>query len=457
MTADRQDALSVIRGGVRAAESFAIDDCATMAFMKSRNRSRWSTLNHLLPNVAPLKRSGDFRLLYFGQLISVFGSSVTYVVLPIQMYHLTQSTVMVGLISVAEFIPLLLVAFFSGALADRFNRRRILIGCDSLMIVGLGMLMVNALLPHPHVQPLFAAAALLAALNAVHRPASQAMTPQLVLPEEMTAVGALDSIRGNAAFIAGPGLAGWIAMTFGAAVAFGVDAVTYLCSIGALLAMRRKDFRGGEEGGLSLHALAEGWRYALKRKDLLGTYLVDMNAVFFGMPNALFPAFGNVFGAQNVGWLYSAAPLGALVLSLTSGWASRIGRHGMAIAVAASLWGVAIVGFGLSTNLWMALMFLALAGAADMVSGIFRMTIWNQTIPARLRGRTAAIEMVSYTSGPYLGNAEAGFAARLLGLSRSVAAGGALCVIGSVLITWALPEFRRYRVSPPESVASVGS
>jgi MFS family permease len=425
--------------------------------MNLRNRSKWGALHRLFPNVSPLTRSVDFRLLYFGQMISAFGSSVTYVVLPVQMYHLTQSTVMVGLISVAEFVPLLLVAFFSGALADRFNRRRILIGCDSLMIVAIAMLMVNALLPHPHVQPLFAAAALLAALNAIHRPASEAMTPQLVLPEEMTAVGALNSIRGSAAFIAGPGLAGWIAVTFGAAAAFGVDAVTYLGSIGALLAMRQKEFRGGEEGGLSWHALAEGWRYAWQRRDLLGTYLVDINAMFFGIPNALFPAFGSVFGARNVGWLYSAAPLGALLLSLTSGWTTRIRRHGMAIAVAASLWGLAIVGFGLSTNLWVALTFLALAGAADMVSGIFRMTIWNQTIPARLRGRTAAIEMVSYMTGPYLGNAEAGFAARLLGLGRSVVAGGALCIVGSVLITWALPEFRKYRVPPPESVASAGS
>jgi len=315
--------------------------------MKLRNVSKWTALNHLLPDVSPLKRSGDFRLLYFGQMISAFGSSVTYVVLPVQMYQLTRSTVMVGLISVAEFVPLLLVAFFSGALADRFNRRRILIGCDSLMIVAIAMLMVNALLPHPHVQPLFAAAGLLAALNAIHRPASEAMTPQLVLPEEMTAVGALNSIRGNAAFIAGPGIAGWIAVTLGAAAAFGVDAVTYFLSIGALLAMRQKEFQGGEEGGLSWHALGEGWRYALQRRDLLGTYLVDMNAMFFGIPNALFPAFGAVFGARNVGWLYSAAPLGALLLSLTSGWTSRIRRHGMAIAVAASLWGVAIVGFGL--------------------------------------------------------------------------------------------------------------
>ena len=425
--------------------------------MKSRTSSKFGALNHFLPDLSPLKRAGDFRLLYFGQMISGFGSAVTYVVLPIQMYQLTHSTVMVGLLSLSEFVPMLLVAVFAGALADHFNRRTILLGCDSLMISVLGILMVNALFTHPEVPLLFASAGLLAALNSIHRPAMEAMTPQLVHPEEMTAVSALNSIRGNAAFIAGPGLAGWIAVTFGPATAFGLDAATYLAGIVAVLAMSRKEFREGEQTGLSLHSLAEGWRYALQRRDLLGTYLIDMNAMFFGMPNALFPAFGAIFGYRNVGWLYSAAPVGALLLSLTSGWTRHVSRHGMAIAWAASLWGVAIAGFGLSTNLWLALTFLALAGAADMVSGIFRMTLWNQTIPVRLRGRTAAIELVSYTSGPYLGNAEAGFAARLLGLGPSVVAGGALCLVGSFLIAWALPEFRAYRALPSEPVSFAGS
>ncbi len=401
-------------------------------------------MRSFLPDITPLKRSNDFRLLFFGQFISGFGSSLTYVVLPVQMFHLTQSTAMVGLLGVAEFVPMLLVAFLGGALADRFNRRLLLLGAEALMAMSIGALTVNAMLPHPHVGMLFAAASLLAALNSIHRPAIEAMTPQLLLPEEITSAGALNSIRWNIAFIAGPGLAGWIAITYGPAVAFGIDVTTYLFASAALLAMKRKEFHGGEEGAMNWHTLAEGWRYALQRKDLLGTYLIDMNAMFFGMPNALFPAFGAVFGAQYTGWLYAAGPVGGLLLSLTSGWTRRIHRHGLAIAWAAGLWGAAIIGFGLASNLWVALVFLALAGAADMVSGIFRMTVWNQTIPARLRGRTAAIEMVSYLSGPYLGNAEAGFAARLMGLGPSVVAGGVLCVLGSVVITMALPEFRKY-------------
>ena len=428
-----------------------------MAPMKFLTGWKFGSLHNFLPDISPLKRRGDFRLLYFGQMISGFGSALTYVVLPVQMYQLTRSTIMVGLLGVAEFAPMLFVAFWSGSLADHFNRRNIILICDSLMALVLAMLALNANLRSPHVLLVFAAAALLAALNSVQRPAIEAMTPQLVHPEEMTAVSALNSIRGNAAFIAGPGLAGWIAVTFGPAAAFEMDATTFLCGIAAVLAMGQKEFKGGEASGLSWQALAEGWQYALQRRDLLGTYLIDMNAMFFGMPNALFPAFAAIFGQQNIGWLYSAGPLGALLLSLTSGWTRSFRRHGMMIAWAAGSWGLAIIGFGLSTKLWLALMFLALAGAADMLSGIFRMTLWNETIPARLRGRTAAIEMVSYSSGPYLGNAEAGFAAHLLGLGPSVVAGGGLCLLGSLLITWRLPEFRYYRALPLETRSSVRS
>lgn len=402
-------------------------------------------MKQFLPDLAPLRRSRDFRLLYCGQTVSGFGSALTYVTLPIQMYALTKSSVMVGLLGVVEFVPMLLVAFIGGVLADRFNRRVLVLLTDSLMALVLVLLTWNALQTSPQVWVLFCAAALMAGFNAIQRPAMEAMTPQLILPEEMAATGALNMMRHNAAYIAGPGLAGWIAVRFGAGAAFGLDAVTYLVAVGAMLMMRQRRFEGGELDRMSWHTLVAGWRYALERRDLLGTYLIDMNAMFFGMPNALFPAFGERLGPENVGWLYAAGPVGALVVSLISGWTGRIRRHGIAIAWAAGLWGLAIVGFGLSPSLVLALGFLVLAGAADGVSGIFRMTIWNQTIPASLRGRTAAIEMVSYLSGPYLGNVEAGFAARLMGLGPSVVLGGMLCTLGSVAITWALPEFRKYR------------
>ena len=172
--------------------------------------------------------------------------------------------------------------------------------------------------------------------------------------------------------------------------------------------------------------------------------MVDINAMFFGMPMALFPAVAEHFGGASVGLLYSAPAVGALLATLTSGWTRRVRRHGLAVVLAAAFWGLAIIGFGFSGQLWLALLCLALAGAADMVSGLFRMTIWNQTIPDHLRGRLAGIEMVSYTTGPLLGNAESGLIASLFSIRTSIVSGGILCIVGTGLLAMALPTFLRY-------------
>jgi hypothetical protein len=260
----------------------------------------------------------------------------------------------------------------------------------------------------------------------------------------MIAAGALNSVRGNFAFIIGPGLAGVIAATGGASAAFAVDGVSYVVSIAAILMMRPVARMSLGDEGITWRALLQGWRYARGRQDLLGTYLIDINATFFGMPNALFPAMAGQWGAASVGLLYAAPPLGAMAAAITSRWASRVHRHGLAITWAAALWGIAIAAFGFARPLWLALLFLAAAGAADMISGIFRMAVWNQTIPASIRGRTAAIEMISYHTGPSLGNAEAGLAARLFGVRTSIVSGGVLCVAGSLVLAMLLPKFIAY-------------
>jgi MFS family permease len=194
----------------------------------------------------------------------------------------------------------------------------------------------------------------------------------------------------------------------------------------------------------SLRSIVEGIRYAKSRPELMGTYLVDINAMFFGMPMALFPAVAEHFGGASVGLLYSAPAVGSLFATLTSGWTSRVHRHGLAVVIAAAVWGVAIICFGFAGKLWLALLCLAMAGAADMVSGLFRMTIWNQTIPDHLRGRLAGIEMVSYTTGPLLGNAESGLVASLFSIRTSIVSGGILCVLGTGLLAMALPAFLHY-------------
>jgi MFS family permease len=193
-------------------------------------------------------------------------------------------------------------------------------------------------------------------------------------------------------------------------------------------------------------AIAEGLRYALSRPLLLGTYLVDMNAMIFGMPLALFPAIAQRYGGTRViGYLYAAPAVGALIATLSSGWTAKVRRHGLAVAVAASVWGAGIVGFGLAGSIWASLVWLAVAGAADMVSGLFRMTIWNQTIPDRLRGRLAGVEQISYLSGPLLGHLEAGMVAAMWGITTSIVSGGVLAVAGSIVLAWRLPEFLQYR------------
>lgn len=387
-------------------------------------------------------------------MVSTFGTALTYVVLPLQLYQLTKSPLQVGLLGIVEFFPMLALAFVGGALADRYDRRRLIIAIELAMTICCGMLAWNAARGVPEQTWLWVMAAALAGLNALHRPALEALTPQVVPAGEMSSAAALNSLRWSFAHIAGPGLAGVIAAHFGPAAAFMVDSASFLISIGCILWMGHVSRPKGAAEKLDMQMWLEGWRYARSRPDLLGTYLIDMNAMFFGMPNALFPALSERWGAWSVGWLYAAPAAGTMIVSLTSGWTKKVVRQGRAIALAAMVWGVGIVAFGLSDQLWVALVSLAVAGGADNVSGIFRMTIWNESIPGRVRGRMAAIEMVSYLSGPYLGNAEAGLAARLIGLRGSVISGGVLCVAGSVVIAAMLPAFWRYdarkRAGPAE-------
>jgi len=410
------------------------------------NAKRRGLLRAFAIDLSPLKASRDYRLLFLGQFISAFGSSISYVVLPWQMYQLTKSTFAVAMISLAEFVPMFVMAFVGGALADFIDRRRLIVIAESGLTVCCGLLVVNAMLPQPRAWVLIVIAALFAALNGVHRPALEALTPRLVAPELMPAVAALGMFRWSFSFIAGPALAGLIATGFGAAFAFSLDAATFIISIIALLLIRSVPMpvKLDDDERPSLKSVIDGLKYARSRQELLGTYLIDINAMFFGMPIALFPAIAESFGGASVGLFYAMPAVGSLVISLTSGWAGRINRHGLAVTIAAAVWGAAIIVFGLVGNLWLALFFLALAGAADGVSGVFRMTIWNQTIPDHMRGRLAGIEMISYLTGPYLGNAEAGIVASAFGLRASVVSGGVLCVVGSAVLGLLLPKFIRY-------------
>ncbi len=404
-------------------------------------------------DIGPLRRHRDYRLLFAGQALSFFGSMVTYVALPFQVYELTGSSLAVGLLSLAELGPLLVTAFVGGAFADAVDRRRMLQLAELSLGIATAVLFFNSLLDEPRVWVLFVVAPLMAAMDGFQRPALDSMVPRLVERDELIAASALDSFRGTVGMIAGPAVGGILIASIGLPATYGLDVATYGASVVALALMRAVP-PPPEAEPPSLRSIVEGMKYAWSRQELLGSYGVDIVAMFFGMPMALFPAIATQYGgAEVLGLLYAAPSAGALLASLTSGWAARVHRHGLAIIWAAAAWGMAIAVFGLVSNLWLALFFLGLAGAADMISGVFRGTLWNQTIPDRLRGRLAGIEQVSYSSGPLLGNLEAGVVAAIAGVRASVVSGGILCVVGVGLFALALPAFRRYDARAPLSAS----
>lgn len=402
-------------------------------------------------DITPLRRHRDFRLLYIGQLVSFFGNMITSVAVPYQAYALTHSPLAVGLFGIVQLVPLLALAFLGGALADAFDRRRLVQLTELSLALLSATLLLNALLPASQLWLLYVVAGLAAGLDALQRPSLDALLPRLVEHDELAAAGALTSLRGTFGMILGPLFAGLLIAGVGLPWTYGLDVATFIVSLLALRLMRAVPPPPDAERP-SLRRVVEGLQYARSRPELMGTYLVDMVAMFFGMPSALYPALaaqlarenGHIAAGTALGLLYSAPAVGAFLASATSGWSGRVHRHGMAVILAASAWGVAIAGVGVAPSLALALVFLALAGAADMVSGLFRMVIWNKTTPDALRGRLASIELVSYSSGPLLGDVESGAVATAFTPRVAIFSGGVLCVLGVGLLALALPRFRRY-------------
>ncbi len=395
-------------------------------------------------DLTPLRRHRDFRLLMAGQTVTFLGSMVTYVALPYQAYELSGSSLVVGLLGVAELLPLLVAAFLGGALADARDRRRMLQLTELSFAVASLILLANSLLASPQLWVLFVVSAGMAALDGLQRPSLEALIPRLVDRDEMTAAAAISTVRFTIGMIVGPALGGVLIAVIGLPATYGVDLLSFLVSLAALRLMRAAP-PPVANAEVSLRSIREGIRYAVSSQVLMGTYVVDIVAMFFGMPMALFPAFAKEFGGAGVlGLMYAAPAVGSFAATITSGWSGQVRRHGVAICIAAAGWGAAILLTGLAPSLVLVLLGLALAGGADTISGIFRSTVWNQTIPDELRGRLAGIEQVSYSTGPLLGNVESGLAASLIGVRGAVVSGGALCVVGVAVVGVALPAFWGY-------------
>ncbi|HZB22860.1 MAG TPA: MFS transporter [Gaiellaceae bacterium] len=394
----------------------------------------------------PLRSSQAFRRLWFGTGISAIGSQITTVAIPIQVYAETKSTFLVGLLGLAALVPLLTVSLVAGAIADAVDRRRLLLLSDVALALVTVLLIGNAMLDDPNVPALFVLEGLATAAYAFQRPARNALTPKLVRDDELLAAIAVEDVVFNLSRVAGPALAGLLIAVFGFAGAYAFDLATFAASLVSIwLLPRFGPIEGADRP--SLRSIAEGFRFVRKKPALLGIFTVDTNAMIFGMPSALFPAFAEDLGGGDaiVGLLYAAPSAGAFLASVVSGWMTRVDRQGLGVCVAAAAWGIAIGAVGLVTTLPLALFFLACAGAADFISAVLRSTIMLQATPDAMRGRMSGIELAQVAGAPALGNLEAGVVASLVGLRFSIVSGGIATVVGTVAIAAALPAFRRYR------------
>lgn len=409
-------------------------------------------LRRMAVDLTPLRVSKPYRRLWLGTGISAIGSQITTVAIPFQLYDLTGSTLLVGLLALAALVPLLTVPLYAGAVADAVDRRRLLLLSDiALVLVSVGLL-VNALLPNPSVWFLFVAEALGTAAYGFQRPSRDALMPRLVGADQLTAALAVDDVFFSLARVGGLASGGLLIAGIGLTGAYAVDVASFAFSLVAIWLLPSMPPAPDAERA-SFRAIGEGLRFVRRRPALLGTFLIDSNAMLFGMPAALFPAFGEQLGggARTVGFLYAAPYGGALLASVFSGWLPRVRRQGLGVYVAVAIWGIAITLFGLANTVWLALLMLAVAGAADYVSAVLRSTILLSTTPDELRGRISGIELAQVASTPALGNLEAGVVASLTSVRTSIVSGGLACVVGALLIALAFPALRRYDARNPHA------
>src|SRR6478736_4000491 len=406
-------------------------------------------VRRLLIDLTPLRRSRDFRHLVWGELVSVLGNQLTTVAVPYQVYQLTHSSLMVGLVSVTQLFPLIAGSLLGGSAVDAMDRRRL------LMIAQVLMAAFNADLG-PALWPLFVLPALSAGFSGLDSAGRNAIVPNLVRRSEVSTANAIFQALFQFGLVAGPALAGLLLAGAGVRFVYWLDVAGFGVALVAVFLISPQPVREpGHRPGL--RSVMEGLRYVRGKQPIEGAYLIDINAMVFGMPRALFPAlavtrFGG--GAATLGFLYAAPGAGALVGALTTGWVSRIQRQGLAVIVAVIGWGAAITCFGLVSWLPLALVLLAAAGCADVISAVFRSTIIQLAVPDALRGRLAGLQIAVVTGGPRVGDLEAGAVATAFGNTVSVVSGGLACIAGALLLARALPGFRRQRMNPDQHQAA---
>lgn len=406
-------------------------------------------LRKLALDWSPL-RSVSFRRLWFAQTVSFLGSEIGLVTVSYQVYQLTGSSLDVGLLSLAQLVPMLTLTILGGAFADAFDRRRLMLYQQMGMIVGTSFTVVNAALPHPHVWPCYAAMLLASSAYAFGVGAQNALIPRIVGDDQLAAANNLNGLIGSLGAVVGPALAGALLGTVGVLPAYIVDTATFFATLVAVWLLPPLRPEHGADERPSFRSIVDGFAFLRRSRVILGFMLVDTNAMIFGMPTALFPALAvhRFHHAGYVGFLFAGTSAGALVASGLGGWMGHVRRQGLVVVVAAAAWGGAIAAFGFTTSLWPALALLAVAGGADQISAILRGTMLLQLTPDSLRGRLIGIEFAQVTSAPSLGNLEAGVLASLTSVRTAVVSGGLACVAGCIVLAAAFPALVRYRREP---------
>lgn len=403
-------------------------------------------------DATPLREHREFRLLFIGHGITMVGRQMTIVGAPIQVYALTGSTLAVGLLGLVQFPALLVGSFLGGALADSMDRRRLLLGAQLILGLTTAGLALNATLANPSVLAIYVLTAFNALFSGVDQPTRSATVPRLVPANRLSSAISLNVLLSQLGNAAGPAIGGVVIAQIGYAPAFALDTLSFVIAAGVLLLMKplpptdggtRADFR----------SVREGMSFLRKRSELQGAFVIDIGAMVFGMPRALFPEMGlTIFGRSQavVGLLYAAPGVGAMLAALTSGWVPKIRRAGVATIILVVAWGLSITAFGFTSSLWLALLMLAIGGGADALSAVFRTTILQLTTPDRLRGRLSAVQIAVVTGGPRLGDFEAGVVAAASSARVAAWTGGLGAAASALLVAVFMPKFRDW-VPPPEA------
>ena len=403
--------------------------------------------SRFIVDVAPFRESPRFRRLYSGNSLGFMARELTTVAVPYQVYLLTGSSLAVGALGLAQFVPLMAISLVGGAAVDAFDRRKVLVVSQLLLAVTAVALALNAAADQPAVWPLFVLSGVNAAFSAFESPARMAAVPS-VLPRRSIASGlALTQTMSEVGAAVGPALAGFLIARYSLALTYSLQAVAFAGAAVAMVGIGRLQPEGGGRA-ISLSSIGEGLQYLKGQRLIQACFLIDVNAMVFGMPRALFPAMGTEFfggDATTVGLLYAAPGAGALIAAVTSGWVGGVARRGRVVVWAVVVWGVAIALFGLVPYLPVALALLALAGSADVISAVFRNTILQLTVPDSLRGRLSSIHSAVVGGGPRLGDLESGAVAAATSLRFSVVSGGLACIVGAFAIARFMPELWHYR------------